>query len=147
MVDKTIKIRDAVSEDISALTVLVNELGYKTTIDEMSVRFQNMYHHPDHRTFIATIDDTVVGMVGALKQFSYQQNGYYVRIIALVTDTSSRQVGAGKKLIEAVQEWANELGAKSILVNCGNKEERKRAHEFYKRMGFEIWTTGYVKKM
>ena len=147
MTSNIIKIRDADPGDISALTFLVNELGYKTTADEMALRFRDIHHHTDHRTFIATINDTVAGMLGAMKQFSYQQNGYYVRIIAFVTHPLFRQMGAGKKLIEAVEQWANELSANSVLVNCGNREERTKAHQFYKQAGFDIRSSGYVKKL
>ena len=139
-------IREAKPTDVAALTELMNELGYDTTMDEMKTRFENIQKHNDYKTFIAVEDTEILGMVGLSKNFSYEQNGIYVRVLALVTRSSFRQKGIGKKLMDVAENWAKEIGAEKILLNCGNREERAIAQLFYKKIGYQIKSSGFIKK-
>ena len=147
MQDKQINIREAEMTDIFALTKLMNELGYDTTIDEMKIRFTSIQNHEDYKTFIATSNTQVVGMVGMTKNYFYEQNGIYIRVVALVINYGFRQNGIGRKLMEASENWAREVGADTILLNCGNREERTIARQFYQTLGYQIKSSGFIKKL
>src|SRR5436190_23488247 len=147
MQDKQINIREAEMTDIFALTELMNELGYDTTIDEMKIRFTSIQIHEDYKTFIATSNTQVVGMVGMTKNYFYEQNGIYIRVVALVINYGFRQNGIGRKLMEASENWAREVGADTILLNCGNREERTIAQKFYQKLGYQIKSSGFIKKL
>ena len=147
MQDKQINIREAEMTDIFALTELMNELGYDTTIDEMKIRFTSIQNHEDYKTFIATSNTQVVGMVGMTKNYFYEQNGIYIRVVALVINYGFRQNGIGRKLMEASENWAREVGADTILLNCGNREERTIAQQFYQTLGYQIKSSGFIKKL
>lgn len=142
-----IKIRKADSNDIFALTELINELGYSTTQNEMKNRFEKIYNHPDFNTMLATIEDNIVGMVGATKNYSYEQNGIYIRVVALSVLQKFRTKGVGKKLMEAAESWAKEIGANVLLLNCGNRAKRKAAQLFYAKIGYSIKSSGFIKKL
>ena len=141
-----IDIRDAEMTDIVAMTELINQLGYDTTKDEMKIRFANIQSHEDYKTFVATTATQIVGMVGMTKCYFYERNGIYVRVLALVTKNSFRQNGIGRKLMEASEKWAIEIGANTILLNCGNREERTIAQQFYQKLGYQIKSSGFIKK-
>ena len=145
--DKELIIREAEQSDIFDLTALMNELGYNTTVGEMKVRFDNIRNHSDYKTFIATGDTQILGMVGLTKNYFYEQNGIYVRVLALVTHSKFRQMGIGKKLMDIAENWAREIGAEKVFLNCGNREERAIAHLFYKKIGYEVKSSGFVKKI
>jgi len=147
MQNRNLIIRDAEPADIPALTELMNELGYYTTMDEMKKRFENIQSHQDYKTFIAITDTAISGMAGATKNFSYEQNGIYVRVLALVTHRKFRQQAIGKKLMEFVENWAREIGAEKILLNCGNREERAIARLFYEKIGYQVKSSGFIKKL
>ena len=147
MQNKKLIIREAALSDIPALTELINELGYNSTMDEIKTRFENIKNHQDHKTFIAVTDTEVSGMVGVTKNFSYEQNGIYVRVLALVTHSRFRQKGIGKKLMAVAENWAKEIGAQKVLLNCGNREERTIARLFYKRIGYQVKSSGFIKKL
>lgn len=147
MTEITVVLREAEQSDIPALSVLMNELGYHTTEQEMEMRFLNLRSHPDYRTLVATIDNQVAGMIGLSRNYSYEQNGIYVRVLALVTTQKLRQQGIGKKLMEAAEDWAVKIGADTILLNTGNREERAVAKKFYQRIGYEIKSSGFRKKL
>lgn len=147
MQDGKLIIREAELADTQALAGLMNELGYDTTIDEMKTRFENIQKHQDYRTFVAESDTQILGMVGLSKNYSYEQNGIYVRVLALVTTSKFRQMGIGKKLMGVAENWAKEIGADKVLLNCGNREERAIAQLFYKKAGYQIKSSGFVKKL
>jgi GNAT superfamily N-acetyltransferase len=86
-------------------------------------------------------------MVGMTKNYFYEQNGIYVRVLALVTSYGFRQNGIGRKLMEASENWAREIGAGIILLNCGNREERKVAQQFYQNIGYQIKSSGFIRKL
>jgi GNAT superfamily N-acetyltransferase len=147
MTAENIILRAATKADCTALSVLMTELGYPTTPAEMITRFENIENHADYRTIVAIAGQKVIGMLGATKNFFYEKNGIYVRIVVLVTDSSYRKKGVGKLLVDDIQNWAKEIGAGSMLVNCGNREEREEAHQFYKNKGFTVKSSGYVKML
>ena len=138
-------IRPADKNDINPLSVLMNTLGYTTTVEEMAGRFSNILLQGNYQTFVASFGGQVTGMIGASYHYFYEQNGIYVRITAFVTLPIYRRMGIGQALLEEVESWTKKIGATCILLNSGNREERKAAHDFYSTRGFEKKSTGYIK--
>ncbi|MEP7323018.1 MAG: GNAT family N-acetyltransferase [Saprospiraceae bacterium] len=147
MFNDEIKIRDAVSEDIHSMTDLLNQLGYKTNLQEMTTRFDKIYIHPEYKTLVAESTDGLEGMIGMARSISYELNEPMVRILVLVVDQNSRKKGIASLLVSHAEEWAKESGAPALLLNCGNREERKAAHLFYPKIGFELKSSGYRKNI
>jgi GNAT superfamily N-acetyltransferase len=140
-------IRDAHEGDIEVLTVLMNDLSYPTTVAEMQERFKPIVAHPDYRTILAVIDDEIVGMAGLHKGNFYEKNGMYLRILAFVVKQNIRNKGIGKILIKASEDWAMEQDLHTIIINSGNRDDRKVAHVFYHKMGYTIKSSGFVKQL
>jgi GNAT superfamily N-acetyltransferase len=146
LVDQYI-VRDARAEDVSQLSVLITQLGYPCTAEEVQTRFDNVSQNPDYRTMVITDSDTVIGMAGLVKGFWYEKNGTYVRILAFVINDQYRGRGVGKQLIKVVEDWATELGCNSVILSSGNRDERIGAHHFYKGLGYEIKSSGFIKQL
>lgn len=140
-------IRQANEADIPALASLMVELGYATTVEDMRQRYAALAKHTDYSTWVAVCDEQVIGMIGLIRQLYYEKNGTYIRIGALVINKNFRKKGIGKLLMQKAEEWAIETGAGQLLLNSGNREERKDAHAFYQHLGFEPRTTGFVKTL
>jgi GNAT superfamily N-acetyltransferase len=138
-------IRQATEADVPALALLMNELGYPTTETEMQTRYEAFSSHADYKTWVAVYNNLVVGMIGLLRNIYFEKNGIYVRIGALVVNKEYRKMGLGKALLQKSIDWAIELGARQVVLNSGNREERRDAHAFYLHLGFEPKTTGFVK--
>lgn len=147
MSNSKVKVRDAGQEDIPALAGLMNELGYQTSVDQMQERFKGIAAHPDYKTIVAVLDGEVVGMGGLAKGIYYEKNGSYLRIVAFVVKSTHRSQGVGKLLLDAAEKWAVEQGLNTVLINCGNREERKPSHAFYEKMGYTVKSLGFIKKM
>lgn len=113
----------------------------------MEKRLNAIFLHPDYYTIVACLKDKVIGMAGFHIGLLYNADGIHIRIIALVTDKEYRGIGAGKKLMQAVEHYAEQLGAAAIVFNSGNRAVRKNAHQFYIRLGFQAKSTGFVKNL
>ncbi len=50
----------------------------------MNDRLINIQKHEDHKTYVASVGTHVVGFAGVRKNYSYEQSGIYVRILALI---------------------------------------------------------------
>jgi|SRR5690625_803259 len=138
-------VRKAADKDITQLAVLMGELGYPTTAEEMELRFNKINSNPLYKTRVAEKNGAVVGMIGMMLGFHYEKNTNYIRIVALVVDTKYRKQGIGEKLIVEAEKWAREQGANKVVLNSGNRAERKDAHHFYTKRGYEGKATGFYK--
>lgn len=145
MSEQPVIIRPATDADIPALALLMNELGYPTTVREMHDRYELIKSHADYATWVALYNHQVVGMIGLIRNIYFEKNGLYIRVGALVVNTDYRKMGLGKALLQKATDWAVELGINQLYLNSGNREERRDAHAFYQHMGFEPKTTGFVK--
>ncbi|WCT14625.1 GNAT family N-acetyltransferase [Mucilaginibacter jinjuensis] len=140
-------VRDAITEDVSQLSTLITQLGYPCTGEEVQIRFDSVSQNSDYRTLVIIDGNAVIGMAGLVKGFWYEKNGTYVRILAFVVNEEYRGQGVGKQLIKSVEDWAVELGCNAVILSSGNRDERIGAHHFYKGLGYEIKSSGFIKQL
>ncbi|MGM8216108.1 GNAT family N-acetyltransferase [Bacillaceae bacterium W0354] len=140
-------IRKASMSDVEGLSVLMNELGYPTTISQMKNRFKVIFNHQDYHTYVYEKDSQIVGMVGFIQSFRYENDDAYIRIVAMVTHTNYRGMGIGEKMLHKVEDWARHKNIDTITLNSGNRVERKVAHKFYEKHGFVGSAIGFYKKL
>ena len=113
----------------------------------MTKRMETVNQLRNYWTYVAVIDKNVIGYMGLNKNYFWEQDGSYIRIQALVVDEKYRRLGVGQKLTEFAEKLARRLNIKAIILNCGNREERQAAHQFYSKMGFVPKSTGYIKRL
>ncbi|MEK9198500.1 GNAT family N-acetyltransferase [Ureibacillus sp. 179-F W5.1 NHS] len=142
-----IEIRTVMPIDYEQLVELMGDLGYPTTFEKLMKRFEVIEKHEDYKALVAVEGNNVVGFAGMCKALAFEFDGIYVRLLAFVVKSNQREKGVGKMLLNACEQWAIEIGAKTITLNSGNREEREVAHLFYKRNGFEGKSTGFIKKL
>lgn len=141
------EIRKATINDIPEMVSLMEQLGYPTSVEKLALRFNAIEANPNYHTLVAELDGKVVGMAGLCTSLFYEYDGFYVRIVAFVVDSNCRRKGIGKKLIQEAERWAREQGAITIILNSGNREERKGAHQFYLSMGYAAKSVGFSKRL
>ncbi|MGG4166469.1 GNAT family N-acetyltransferase [Rossellomorea vietnamensis] len=141
------EIRKATSNDIKELTSLMEQLGYQTSLEQMSDRYKNIEATPNHYTLVADYEGKVVGMVGFHTGVLFNTDGIYARVIAFVVDSNYRSKGIGRLLLTEAEIFAKNLGANGIGLNSGNRTERKNAHQFYEMMGYAAKSTGFAKSL
>lgn len=86
-------------------------------------------------------------MIGMCYSEAYHTDESHVRIIAFVVEKSKHGNGIGRGLMEKAEQWAEERGAKTIMLNSGNREERQDTHDIYRHFGFEGKATGFYKSL
>jgi N-acetylglutamate synthase-like GNAT family acetyltransferase len=99
------EIRKATSNDRKELAVLMEQLGYQITIEQMRFRFHAIEASPNHYTFVACYKKKVVGMIGFHTDVLYNKEGIYARTIAFVVDCNYRNRGIGKLYKESRCRW------------------------------------------
>lgn len=148
MGDPNAKIRDATIFDAHALSLLITQLGYPTTAEQMHTRLPPLLNDAGdavNGTIVAELDGRVVGMIGLRIDRGHEYDGVQGRIVALVVDAGSRGAGIAKSLVRAAEQWSHERGAHRIMVNTAN--HRTHTHEFYRRLGFEMTGLRFVKPL
>ncbi|MUG43563.1 GNAT family N-acetyltransferase [Paenibacillus woosongensis] len=140
-------IRKYNSSDLEAVTDLMADLGYPTDVDSMKQRMKLIENNPGYFTFVATIQDhEVVGMIGTRLVHYYEGDGVTVQISIVVVREDLQGKEIGKELLAFIENWAKEKGANSLYLSSGIKPERIKAHEFYKKNGFDINGYRFVKR-
>jgi len=142
-----IEIREIEPTDFIDLVELMSELGYPTTIEELTKRFEMLQNHEDYEALVAVKNNQVIGFAGLYKALAFEFSGKYVRIIAFVVSSKQRKQGIGTKLLKACEEWAIQQDAVAITLNSGNREERQTAHLFYTSNGYVGKSTGFLKSI
>ena len=129
-----IKIREAVTGDVPAITKLSNQLGYG--IDEKAT-VANLAHiqlTSDEKVYVGVDDnDKVTAWLHVSKRTSLE-SGVFFEILGLVVDEAYRSRGIGKQLVQQAIQWSRGEGAKVLRVR--SNVIRKEAHTFYLQQHF-----------
>ncbi len=138
-------IRDAELNDAPELAVLMCELGYETKGTEMETRLKLILSNSAYKTFVATMDGCVCGMIGTLTCPSYEHNDAGGRILALVTLSGARRRGIGRALIAAAEKDFVQKGIRRVALDT--RLTREDAHRFYESLGYERNGWRFVKRL
>ncbi|MGM9949253.1 MAG: GNAT family N-acetyltransferase, partial [Lysinibacillus sp.] len=137
-------VRPLERKDYKELVVLMEELGYPATAEEIGERFDKLDGHPDYTSLVAVLNGAVVGFSGMCRMHYFEMNGMYVRILSFVVSSAARKQGVGSILLEASENWAAEQGCTGIALNSGNRPERQAAHAFYTANGYQVKSSGFA---
>lgn len=127
-------IRRAKESDATELARLTSQLGYPVTESTLRSRLARMVGAADCCLLVAeSPDGRLAGWIhGYLCQLL--ESDYRVEIGGLVVDEDCRRKGHGRRLVQAVEDWARECGAVELSVRC--REERVESHRFYESLLF-----------
>ena len=141
------KIRPMILEDTNKLDDLMNDLGYPSSKSKIQERFNKILGYSDYQTFVAEVKGNLVGFVGMCKQYAYEFDEPYIRVLALVVHKAFRRGNIGQGLMLAAEDWAKKNHCVAVILNSGNREERFAAHNFYKKLGYIGKSTGFSKSL
>jgi ribosomal protein S18 acetylase RimI-like enzyme len=111
---QSLTIREAKLTDAPALTALMCELGYDTTLVEMRRRLKSILCDANYRTLLADVHGKVCGMIGTLAHPSYEHNGPSGRILALATLRTMRRRGIGRALMASAEKDFAQRGSRTL---------------------------------
>jgi GNAT superfamily N-acetyltransferase len=138
-------IRHATESDIPGLLPLLVELGYPATLEELAARFKSFLQNSGYGVAVGEQGETITGFVAWSKSKVFISNAVRFHIEGLVVASDYRGKGIGKKLMEFVEEIAQENRPSIIDLTSGLRREKDGTHEFYKGLGYK--NEGHMAKL
>jgi N-acetylglutamate synthase-like GNAT family acetyltransferase len=138
-------IRNAIYKDAPAIRLLLETLGYKTSISLLISQLELLFGKNDHQVFVYEQNKEVVGFVSVhyLPQLAF--DGGLMVITYLVVDETVRNQGVGKALEKYITEQARLKKCERIQVYCA--EWRTPVHQFYIEQGYQECPKCFTKRL
>lgn len=135
-------VREALPADAQRIMALAGQLGYEVPLDHVQRQIQRM--NDEHTILVAVVPRVgVVGWIGIALHEAITDSGR-ADIEGLVVEDEYRGNGIGQLLVEAAEAWARRHGCTSMRLV--SNVIRERAHEFYKRLGYQVLKTQHAFK-
>ena len=131
----SVVVRQMRPEDAAAVAELTTQLGYPSTEDEISRRYDRIKDRSDARLFVAEQSGNVVGWihVQATHLLDCDQRAEIWGLV--VAEAHARCSVLGRRLVEAAEEWARSLGLGVMAVR--SNQLRTDAQGFYEHLGYD----------
>jgi GNAT superfamily N-acetyltransferase len=128
-------LRTPTRHDAGNIAVLLTELGYPATEEEVAERLTRLEGEDGVFLRVAELDGSVVGLATCHRFVSLHKTEPVVWLTSLVVSSEHRGEGIGHKLVAACEAWAIEQGAERLSLTSAT--HREAAHAFYLNMGYE----------
>lgn len=138
-------IRNATKDDLPGILPLLAELGYPTSLDILTVRFEKFLMHANYGVALCELDHQILGFVAWTKATLFVLDADKFHIEALVVATEHRGCGIGEKLMRFVEEIAKASSPSIIDLTSGVRRAKDGTHAFYKRLGYK--NEGHMAKL
>jgi GNAT superfamily N-acetyltransferase len=122
------------TEDAPRVAELSGELGYPSTAQQILARKAELDRQGKSGLFVAEAGGEVIGWLIVSEMCSLELDPH-AEVKGLVVTSSVRSRGVGARLMEVGEAWALARGLSEIVLR--SNVIRDRAHDFYKRMGYE----------
>jgi GNAT superfamily N-acetyltransferase len=134
-------VRRARSTDAAAVAELSGILGYPVDHETMRSRLEQLGGREEHVVFVAETNGEVVGWIhGAERELLVV--GRVAEICGLVVAEGRRASGVGRRLVEAMEQWAGGRGLDHVSVR--SNVVRPESHSFYEKIGYARLKTQHV---
>ena len=140
-------IRLAHIDDHAGISRLLAQLEYPGTEGFLQTRLATMLADPAE-TLLVWAEDPAPTILAFLSLHFIPQialQGDFARISYFAVDDTARSKGIGRQLEETATRLARERGCTLLEVHCHSR--RSRAHDFYRRQGYEESPKYLIKKL
>jgi GNAT superfamily N-acetyltransferase len=135
-------VREALLTDAQRIAALALQLGYESPVAHVERQLQRI--DDENTVFVAVVPRVgVVGWIAVALRNAITDSGR-ADIEGLVVEDEYRSNGIGRLLVEAAEGWARRRGCTSMRLV--SNVVRERAHEFYKRLGYDVLKTQHAFK-
>jgi GNAT superfamily N-acetyltransferase len=134
-------IRKAQLADAKGIAALSGTLGYPVSDQSMEQRLARVLKLETHSVFVAERNGGLVGWSHGVEQEMLELDRR-CEIWGLVVVENERGRGVGRRLIEAVENWARERGLADMSVR--SNVIRPESHPFYERIGYTRYKTQHA---
>lgn len=137
-------IRPMQREDLDAVRIMADQLGYPCLAPEFEQRFLELNVLNHHQLYVLVNQGKVQGWIH-LELVTDLIEEKKVEVKAMVVGEDSRGQGYGSDLLSQAREWGKEKGVSTIYLSCNIV--RDKAHAFYLREGFKKVKTSHFFEM
>lgn len=123
------KIRRMLASDLPQVLPLAEQLGYKCLLPELKERFDLLTDDTAVGLFVGEFNDHIFAFM-QVHETSTLMTGKRAELNAIVVDEKHRGQGAGKKMMEAAEDWVRSRSLPKLRL--GSRTSRTDTHEFYK---------------
>ena len=138
-------IRAATADDASAMSDLLDQLGYPAPAYAMPGRLERMLAEPGQHVLVAEEDGRVVGLATVIVRHVINADEPFGRLASVVVDDAWRGRGIGTTLVREAERICAAAGCAQMEVT--SRVHRSRAHEFYRRLGYTAKPERFIKKL
>jgi GNAT superfamily N-acetyltransferase len=138
-------IRRATAADGMAVARLLDQLGYPTEHADVPERLDRLMSNHRAAVLLAQHGEDVVGLATVHVLSVLNRPRDVAWLTALVVDQAARGSGVGRRLVEAVEQFARESGCERLSVTT--QEHRTDARTFYGRVGLEATGRRFGKSL
>ncbi|HYL64506.1 MAG TPA: GNAT family N-acetyltransferase [Candidatus Methylomirabilis sp.] len=105
----------------------------------MTKRLKKLERAPESAVFVVKSSRAGVVGWGHVSVNHLVDVGTRAEMNGIIVAESHRSLGAGARLLDAMEDWARKHGCPSMSVR--SNVIRQRAHKFYERQGYEHYKT------
>jgi GNAT superfamily N-acetyltransferase len=134
-------VRTARFTDAARVAELSGILGYPVDRETMQRRLERSGDSEAHVIFVAEINGEVVGWIHGVEH-EFLVAGRMGEICGLVVAEGQRTSGVGRRLVEAIEQWARGRGLDQVSVR--SNVARTESHPFYEKVGYTRLKTQHV---
>jgi N-acetylglutamate synthase-like GNAT family acetyltransferase len=134
-------IRRAKTKDAAGVAALSGILGYPVDRETMQSRLEQLGGREEHVVFVAEMNREIVGWIHGAEQNNLV-TGRIGEICGLVVAEGRRTSGMGRRLVEAVEQWARGRGLEQVSVR--SNIVRTESHPFYEKVGYTRFKTQHA---
>jgi GNAT superfamily N-acetyltransferase len=133
-----VSVRGVQLDDAAEVAALLVELGYPGNREaDVRRRLEVWATGASGAVLVAERDGRVVGTVAVTAIPYLEREGRWGRIVALVIAEELRGRGIGRRLVEAAEEVAADLGC--VAMEVTSARARTGSHPFYRSLGYADW--------
>jgi ribosomal protein S18 acetylase RimI-like enzyme len=131
-----INIREALAEDYDDIWPLLKQLYIKDKISRTKTKniFLNRLNDADTVQLVATEGNKIIGFASFKIMGNIQSQGNIALLTELIIEENHRNKGFGTMLMSKIMSIAKRK--KCIELQFSSAFRRRRAHDFYKALGF-----------
>ena len=130
-----IRIRPCTPDDAAAVSALLGELGYTTSLLQAAENVRALCKTGSDPILLAAADGRVVVLLASHLCRMLQYASPVMRVTALVVDRRARRRGAGRLLMERAEQIGAAAGCE--LIELTSAMNRADAHAFYRSLGYK----------
>jgi predicted N-acetyltransferase YhbS len=131
-----VSVRLAQPGDAAQVAALLVELGYPDNpAGEVRRRLVMWEREATGLAMVAERQGQAVGVIAVAAIPYLEREGRWGRIVALVVSSACRGQGIGRRLVDAAEEAAGELGC--VTMEVTSRRSRTESHPFYRNLGYQ----------